>query len=326
MKADLELIRKLSHGAATVTEKNGLFHFSRFTEKQRETYLNNPDFYRKTFATSGVSLEFETDAKSFSMEYHIESGSSRKFYFFDIFADEKRIAHHGNESYEENPDGLLKVQLNGEKHIKVYFPCLTAASVKNVTFEDATYVTSTQKSRKIICFGDSITQGYDAVYPSLSYPNQLADAFDAEMLNKGIGGELFNPSLLESADNINPELITVAYGTNDWGRSNSLSKEELNHNSGKFFELLTQLYPDAKIISILPIWRNDCDRITNAGTFDEAREIIRVQALKYNAVIIDGISLMPHDVSLFSDGYLHPNDAGFTEIGKNLIKELKSEF
>ena len=62
MYADLDLVRKLTHGAVAVTEKDGWFLFSRFTDEQRDTYRNIPDFYRKTFASSGIRLEFKTSS------------------------------------------------------------------------------------------------------------------------------------------------------------------------------------------------------------------------------------------------------------------------
>ena len=48
----------------------------------------------------------------------------------------------------------------------------------------------------MLCYGDSISQGYDAVFPSLSYTNQLARHFDAYSVNQCIGGERFVPELL----------------------------------------------------------------------------------------------------------------------------------
>ena len=71
--------------------------------------------------------------------------------------------------------------------------------------------------KRILCFGDSISQGYDALYPSNQYTPQLAKLLDAEEYNKAIGGEIFRPELALARDDFEPEYITVAYGTNDWG-------------------------------------------------------------------------------------------------------------
>ena len=79
MEIQSELLRKLIHGA-DVTEKDGLYHFSRFTPEQRDSYFESSDFTQKTFASSSVSMEFVTDAKSFSMDVIASKGSSREFY------------------------------------------------------------------------------------------------------------------------------------------------------------------------------------------------------------------------------------------------------
>jgi hypothetical protein len=59
------------------------------------------------------------------------------------------------------------------------------------------------------------------------------------------------------------------------------------------------------------------------GSFEEAREFIRQTAEQYPEVhIIDGLELMAHDAALTSDGYLHPNDEGFMQMGRSLIEKI----
>lgn len=323
MYADLDLVRKLTHGAVAVTEKDGWFLFSRFTDEQRDTYRNIPDFYRKTFASSGIRLEFKTSSSFFAMDYHVTGASSRKFYYFDVFVNGILVKHEGSESCEEQPDSTLQVELpQGIKTIAVYFPCLVAVKLNRLLFDDASVIQPLRKSGKMICFGDSITQGYDARHSFLTYPNQLADAFDAEMINKGIGGEVFRPDLLANADPMQPDLLTIAYGTNDW--SGNFSREELRRHTDLFCRRLVESYPDVPVFAILPLWRSDFGCIRNAGTFEDAGKIYRSIYEKYSIIrIIDGFSLIPHDTSLFSDGYLHPNDSGFSQMSKNLIRQIQ---
>ena len=105
MFINLDLIRKLTHGAVSVTEKDGWFLFSRFTDEQREAYRNIPDFYRKTFASSGIRLEFKTSSSFFAVNYQITGASSRKFYYFDVFVNGLQFKQEGSESYETQPEG-----------------------------------------------------------------------------------------------------------------------------------------------------------------------------------------------------------------------------
>ena len=172
----------------------------------------------------------------------------------------------------------------------------------------------------MISFGDSITQGYDAIHPSLAYPNQIADFLDAEVFNKGIGGDIFNPALAVCPESVMPDFITVAYGTNDWSHC---TRGRLEDNAEQFFRKLAKNYPGVPVLTVLPIWRKDSGRITNAGTFAEMRELIRKICAAYPSVqIADGMTLVPHLDECFRSDGLHPNDFGFQFMGRNLFKYL----
>ena len=181
------------------------------------------------------------------------------------------------------------------------------------------------KQRLLLCYGDSITQGYDARYPSLSYPNQLADVLHAEMFNKAIGGDRFNPPLAAAAERIRPDLITVAYGTNDWSHD---PREQFMTNGSAFFRNLTAAYPGVPIVVVQPIWRTQCEtRLTGVGSFSEMHDMIRTMTSEYPQIkLVNGLELVPHLESCFSPDVLHPNDFGFQFYGRNLLRQLPREF
>lgn len=325
MIADLALLRELAWGVAAVSELPSGIFFSRMTDHQLKFYEDRQDFGMKSLASAGVRLEFETDAESVSLEGFLMPGSSRRFAFFDIFVNGLMVQHEGSENFIEKPEFSFTIPLNGTiNKVVIYFPNLSAAILNKLEFHGETKILPIEKKRKILCFGDSITQGYDAKFSSLSYPNQLADALNADMLNKAIGGETFQPGLLEEPDPFLPDLITVAYGTNDWSK---LEKEELTENSRGFAELLVKHYPGVPVFGFLPIWRADHDRITGCGTFEEARRIVR-QAYEAHPQIkvIDGLPFVPHVQECFSDQYLHPNDVGFQYMGKSIVDAIKPYF
>ena len=319
-EADGNLIRKLIFGA-TVTEKDGMYHCNRFTERQRDAYSGIPDYFRKTFAASCVRMEFETDAKSFIMDVLVEKASSRFFYYFDIAVNGTLVRNAGAESCLEQPEFHLEVSLDGKKNrVCIYFPCLMKISLKKIAFEKASVIEPIQKKYRMVSFGDSITQGYDARHPSVLYPNQVADALDADVYNKGIGGDVFNPELAACPDPFGPDLVTVAYGTNNWAKG---TRDQLFDDTKLFYDNLTLCYPDTPILAILPIWRKDMSRITKTGEFMENREVIRNICLKYSNVrIVDGLVLVPHLEECFSPDGVHPNDFGFLFMGRNLINFL----
>ena len=318
MRTDTELIRSLTHGAVRFEENNGELFFYRFTEEQYRFYENRN--LMRAQSSAGIILEFETDAASFRFSGRVEPGSSRSFYWFDIIVNGFLREHLGTEGRGDHPEFSYEIQLEpGVKHIKIYFPGLSRVILKELTFSGASEVIPVKKEKTIICYGDSITQGYDARYAHLAYPNQLAEMLDAEIISKAIGGEIFSPELALYPDPVQPDLITVAYGTNDWSRS---AKEEFSRNVSGFFRNLTRNYPKVPILTILPIWRLNCETgITACGSFSEMRdEIRRTCTASPQIKLIDGLPLVPHQKDCFSPDGLHPNDLGFHFLGKNLLR------
>ena len=323
MKADLALIRRLIHGAVEIEEENGRIRMSRFTPAEREVYRKNTSYTVRTFAASGMRLEFHTDARSFAWYGTAAPGSSRVFYYFDVAVNGVLCHHVGFESCQEQPEFRFEIPLDGGlNEVCVYFPCLARIELAGVEFSGESVIDPVVKKRTMICYGDSITQGYDAHYPSLSYPNQLADAFQSEMFNKAIGGDKFNPSLAAVGTGT-PDLITVAYGTNDWSHC---SRDEFMSKGSAFFRNLTEVYPGVPVFAVQPIWRTQCEtRVTDAGSFPEMYEMIRTMTASYPQIrLVNGLKLVPHLPVCFSPDILHPNDFGFQFMGRNLLKEIKA--
>ena len=309
MKLTLQDVRMMTHGALDVREVDGQFIFTRFTDRQQAYYDEiKPDFGVKAHATSGVRLEFFTDAEKFSFDYHTTIASSREFYYFDVFVDGVMVQHFGHDKIKE-ARSTVKVKLPEGKHrVAIYLPCLAEARICNVTVDDGATVEPVRKSRRMLCYGDSITQGYDAQYSSQTYANLTADKLDAEMIDQGIGGEIFRPALVDAEMNYTPDIVTIAYGTNDWSGQ---TRERTVACANEFYANVRKAFPHAKIFAITPIWRADDHRVTKVGVFEEGRQIVRDAAAAAGATVIEGNGMIPHLPEVCSDKYLHPNDYGF---------------
>ncbi|MBQ6352314.1 MAG: hypothetical protein IJJ28_03495 [Lentisphaeria bacterium] len=321
MKADLELIRRLAHGAVRIVEENNEAVFHRFTEEQRKVYESNHGFWLKTFADSGIRLEFTTDAARFAMRGVAEAASSRSFCFFDVCVNGALIRHVGSHSVAAEPEFGFEVELPaGGSRVAVYLPGLSKIRLRELEFVGASRVEPVAKKRTIVCYGDSISQGYDAHHPSFAYTNIVADALDARVFNKAIGGDRFNPELAALPDEVRPDLVTVAYGTNDWSHE---PREALRDKAERFFEIAARNFPEVPIYALLPLWRHDWMRVTQVGTFAEGAAIVRRAAEKHaNIRVVDGWELLPHLEEVVSDG-LHPNDMGFQAMARNLLRKIE---
>ena len=315
-----EQIKKLVHGAAFVEEGDGKISFFRFTKEQQELYrVTSTDFYIKSMATAGISLEFDTDSENLALSFIINRGSSRTYFTISVFAAGRRIGElSGNIGGDENVPCRGSFALGeGVKKVRIQLPWSVAASLTSLELDDGAIAVPVHKKRKMLIFGDSITQGYDASRPEYAYAVRLADFLSARAVNKSIAGEQFFSRLSELSDDFEPELITVAYGTNDWRHSN---KEKFERECAAFFENLTNNYPTAKIFALTPLWRVDMDTDYGFGeAFPYVARYIKQVAKKYpNVSVVDGIDLVPHRPSHYQTDGVHPIDSGFEHFTNNL--------
>ena len=332
MKLTHEQIKSITLGAAYVELINDRTVFHRFTKEQEELYRTvRDDFYNKAFSNSCIRLEFETDSASLLLKSYMTKRSSRAYYSHDIFVDGAlcgMLWGKFDDTHDEVKNGTAAGRFKlGEagkaKRVCIHLPWSCSSDLIELSLDDGATLSPVKKAKKILFYGDSITQGYDAVRTSNSYAAKIAANLDAEVRNKGIGGEIFRSELAALKDeDITPDMITVAYGTNDW--ASGVQKKEFEERSDKFFGALAKNYPDAKIFAIAPIWRADWQDIHSIGEFFSIREHFAKIAEKYPSVtLIDGFDFLPHDTELYSDKFLHPNDEGFAHYANNLTKELK---
>ena len=327
-KLNFEQIKKLVHGAAHIEEEvNGKISFFRFSKAQQELYkTTTEDFYTKTFATAGITLEFETDSENMELSVSVSRGSSRTFFTHTIFINGERIDElSGDISEKENVTFEKAFNLGkGSKTVKILFPWSVASSLLSLKLDDNATVIPVNKKLKILMLGDSITQGYDAMMPENSYATQVMTHFNAEVRNKGIAGEQFFPALVLQPEDFKPDLITVAYGTNDWRHGD---KESFEQACLCFFVNLRSSYPNVPIIALTPLWRVDINTNYEFGQPLNyiSSYISRVAKQVGNITVINCIDYIPHNPSFFQTDGVHPIDAGFKHYGNNLIKEIKNK-
>ena len=334
MLLTLEELRSIACGAVNVREEGDGFHFYRFTDAQMDMYkAHSAEFFIKAQASANIRLSFTTDSEYLDLAATLSTGSSRTFFSFDVYVNGKPLDYLDNyshealpENYPSKPYALGRHEKHfdlgpGEKSVTVYFPWSVTPVIESVALAEGASLKPLRPQGKMIIFGDSITHGYDALRPALSYANRLADALGLESFNKGIGAEIFNPALAALRDPFDPEIITVAYGTNDWSKCTA---EAFTANCRAFYETLSALYPAAKIFALTPTWRADHEDFRPCGPFTFAAECI-AQATENlpNVQVISCFDFVPKDPSFFSDRSLHPNDEGFDHYFKGLISHLK---
>lgn len=335
MKLSYEQIKSVTLGAAYIEKNDEQIIFHRFTQQEEALYKSiGYKYYKKTFANSCISIEFQTNSSSLFIKTRITPRSSRNFYSHDVYVDDifcdtlQGTVDVSNSDSDINYAIAEKNFTIGEygkiKNIRIHLPWSCSSDIIELSIDDGATVFPIEKKCKVLLYGDSITQGYDAAYTSNSYASRLILNLNAEARNKGIGGEVFRPELAEIRNNdFEPDVITVAYGTNDW--SDGISKELFERKTDDFFAALTQNYPNSKIFAIAPIWRADFLEYRPFGKFEGLKECLEKLSKKHtNVILIDGFDFVPHDCNLFSDKSLHPNDEGFTYYANTLTEKIKN--
>ncbi len=327
MKLTLEQIKKITFGAVDVIETPLGFTFKRFTEKQAEYYAIYRDnsYKLKCNSAAGIRLCFLTDSNKFGLDYFVRVSEcpTRGITRFDLYVDGVLCENFG--IIEGNADKHFEYDLgDGVKTVELYLPWTKMVYLSNITLDDGASFAPQKRVRTMLSYGDSITHGYFAYHPSLSYASKLARALDANQYNKAIGGDRFFPELLELDEPVNPDIITVAYGTNDWSLH---TRATVQKRSRAFLEALSSKFPAAKIFVITPIWR-ECKSEPKfmdkfGGYLNEVHAVIEGNCKDLaNVTVIDGMKLVPHDQHFFDDG-LHPNDLGMCVCAHNLYLEIE---
>jgi len=296
-----------------------------FTEAEQQMYkARREKSWSRSFATAGIRLEFDTDSSSLSFSAEIRPSTSRRFFAHSIFVNGERLGEISGVLPEDVQKLRVQKQFaleQGTKRISILLPWSVESRLLALELSDGAWFAPVKKTRKLLAYGDSITQGYDAEKPEEAYIVQLANWQDAELVCKAIGGERFCPQLAELCEVADPDLITVAYGSNDWRLS---ERKEFLYDSQHFFRILADRFPGIPLITLAPVWRIDADQQTHVGHLDELAAYYQsLSAQIPNMTVIDCFDFVPHDTDYYRDRRVHPNGLGFQYYADRLIEELK---
>ncbi len=311
MKLSFEQIKSLARGSVRTWQENGELRFSKCTESQVLAWHSlEPILGERAETTTGVRIDLHTDSSRFA--FCAPRGSRFDIYINNVF------------KYSLTEDTLTQrkyeIPLSGnDNRVTLYLPCHDIGTLEYIELDDGANFYPHKFLRKLLFIGDSITQGWDSGYDSLSYAQRVSRFFDADSVIQGIGGGFFDESVLDTALDFEPDAVIVAFGTNDWRRAGSI--DELERRASAFLDKLCRIYNDKKLIGISPIWRGDS--YGESLDFDEVCNAVKKQICGHGMLLVDGFTLTPHMPEFFADYVLHPNALGFSIYSENLIRAIE---
>ena len=319
-------LRNYISGAVDFEENDGLIPY-RFTKQKIENAEEGYDKIRH-LTGSGIKIDFYSDTESVCFDYIAfipeNTLETYRHYFFDIYCDGKLLLHQGEQDITGIRQGRVSANFgDGMKHIIIYIPNSCSVKISDFCVDDGAVLKKNEYSKNVFFFGDSITHAAYPCFPSLTYTSIISERLNYNAVNQAIGGDIFDKKHLSFMPDFKPDIIFVAYGTNDW----KVANETCSENADEYFSELVNLYKDAEVNVILPIWRKDMDDFPHLkNSFTDIRNIIRETAKKYNFNVIDGFDFVPRIEKLYFDGFLHPNEMGFTFYADSLEKWITARF
>ena len=213
-------------------------------------------------------------------------------------------------------------------------------------------------SKKITCFGDSITHGFqEGSLPRVtSYPHYLAELTYGNVTEAGVTGSAITEgdsvaSFVSRVDQItDQDLVTVLGGSNDFGKSLPLGTMEDGENTtSTFYGALKYLVahlsnnnPTARLLFMTPPKMTDS---TYPHTYDSAGQLIKntagftqldyVQAIKdvcayYSIPVLDLYNCGPYNPFLsnqrirYTNDGLHPNEDGQKLLAQTISRAVNN--
>ena len=317
-------------GAVSLQEESdGLVVARRFFAEQLE-HLSAVGRRERAIATAGVVIDFATDGTEVSFDCRVvrKLDPSHPVYRAVMLGGATGTPPYGL-AEEGNVDGIdivvagrlvatvpastgtIRLAFENPEHeeleVRIYLPNIMSVAFGNLRTNGS--LKPLPHRGYLLALGDSITQGFVCGRPSLSYPAQVASTLGIDLLNQAVAGHVFDEDTLGGFSlwrEEPPEVVIVAYGTNDWARLRSPGSIE--GGAVAFLERLSRLFPGVPTYVLSPLWRVDeFDPVPCERPLTWIHQLLgRVCSRHENMHVVDGYHGIPKSPDLFADGTLHP--------------------
>ena len=207
--------------------------------------------------------------------------------------------------------GTLRFAFENSTHddieVRIYLPSIMAVSIGNLRTNGS--LKPVPERGYLLALGDSITQGFICGNPSAAYPAQIARILGLDLLNQAVSHHVFDEGSLGGFSrwrDETPEVIVVAYGTNDWAEKRSA--EVIEQDAVAYLDRLSRMFPKVPTYVLSPLWRTDEHDPKPCGfPLTWMNQVLgRACSRHPNMHVVDGYHGIPKDPDLYADASVHP--------------------
>lgn len=346
----------LLHGSlGTAPEGEGWVRPLRFTAAQMRALGSvrawHPGLYKQMAAcTAGVRLEFETDASHVRVEVTLgkvprgtaavlddvarHAGSAPDPGVVSVEVDDlPPVAMRPDErdaieidlaAPDDAPDTPATLPGMGRRRrVRVWLPCLVSCAVRDVSC-DGGYLEAVPERDVLLVLGDSISQGFAADQPADAWPALLARETGMELLNQGIGGQVFQPGTLWGLEALDPAVIVVEFGENY--RYERCAASAVGRDVRAYLSEVALAWPDTPTWVLgVPPHTEDVYPTHARSCFAEVDGLIADAAARHDSMtLVDASALLDEGrlAELLADGSDHPGTRGQEMFARRLLSVM----
>ena len=342
----------LLHGALGVEDAGGGWvRPRRFSAAQLRALGSvrawHPGLYRQMAAcTAGVCLEFETTAARVGVEVSagpVPRGTASTLRDVERHAGTApdpravSVAVDGLPPRPALPDehGLVEIDLSASaegpadpvalpgmgrrRHVRVWLPCLAGCAVRDVFFDGGSLGPVAERPALLV-LGDSIVQGFVADQPAGTWAALLAGEAGLDLVNQGVGGQVFQPGSLWGLEGLDPAAIVVEFGENY--RYEPCAASAIGRDARAYLAEVANAWPEVPTWVLgVPPHTEDVYPTHPRSCFAEVDGIIADAVARHPSMtLVDASSLLDGERlgELLADGSDHPGPRGHEQFAERL--------
>jgi acyl-CoA thioesterase I len=167
------------------------------------------------------------------------------------------------------------------------------------------------RGKYVICFGDSITQGFGAG-PKDAYPVYLAKSMSVPVLNAGIEGDTSEGALKRIKPDVldrEPLMVIVEFGANDF-----LTKIPLEDTKRNIESIITQCQQQGAIVALADV--------SNMHLMPEYGPMFKALARQYKTIYIPNLLNNIYDNAAMKSDMFHPNASGYRIVSQRVYRAI----